>query len=459
MAASLGELFIELGVFADTKELKDFEDKLRKVAKTTNETKDKTKKFNNELASAFKTLRTASLAIAGAIFALNKLTDSLVQSNQEYLNLTRNSDIALGTFQKWNNVGRLFGVKNAAQQIAGLNKRLFELKLTGQGAEGFMLAGINPVGKDANGVMEALRSRVAGLNDTSATYLLEKMGLDPSMLHLLRLSRKEFEELNATTSKYRLSEEQTKQIQAMNMQLEIARIKFQYLKDRAVMGIMPHFVKLIKLFVSAAEGIKAIVGIVVKAINSLPTLAKNILTVAAALGVLKKALMLNPLMAKLSMLFGAIALIADDINHYMNGGGSVIGVIAKTLEDFQENGFFSDDVPLWIQMLVRGADTLLKAYNAWKERQEYLDWKKIKDNDILKPLTPEEIEKLQAKFGRDYIDKTLSNPYIPGSTGVTNNVTNAPQLTMNNTINTTQTGQIIGNELAYAQNVAYSLFA
>lgn len=169
--------------------------------------------------------------------------------------------------------------------------------------------------------------------------------------------------------------------------------------------------------------------------------------------------MLNPLMAKLSMLFGAIALIADDINHYMNGGGSVIGVIAKTLEDFQENGFFSDDVPLWIQMLVRGADTLLKAYNAWKERQEYLDWKKIKDNDILKPLTPEEIEKLQAKFGRDYIDKTLSNPYIPGSTGVTNNVTNAPQLTMNNTINTTQTGQIIGNELAYAQNVAYSLFA
>lgn len=459
MAASLGELFVELGVFADTKELKDFEDKLRKVAKTTNETKDKTKKFNNELTSAFKALRTASLAIAGAIFALNKLTDSLVQSNQEYLNLTRNSDIALSTFQKWNNVGRLFGVKNAAQQIAGLNKRLFELKLTGQGAEGFMLAGINPVGKDANGVMEALRSRVAGLNDTSATYLLEKMGLDPSMLHLLRLSRKEFEELNATTSKYRLSEEQTKQIQAMNMQLEIARIKFQYLKGRAVMGIMPHFVKLIKLFVSVAEGIKTIVGIVVKAINSLPTLAKNILTVAAALGVLKTALMLNPLVAKLSMLFGAIALIVDDINHYMNGGGSVIGVIAKTLEDFQENGFFSDDVPLWIQMLVRGADTLLKAYNAWKERQEYLDWKKIKDNDILKPLTHEEIEKLQAKFGRDYIDKTLSNPYIPGSTGVTNNVTNAPQLTMNNTINTTQAGQIIGNELAYAQNVAYSLFA
>ena len=33
MAASLGELFVELGVFADTKELHEFEKKLEKVNK------------------------------------------------------------------------------------------------------------------------------------------------------------------------------------------------------------------------------------------------------------------------------------------------------------------------------------------------------------------------------------------------------------------------------------------
>ena len=44
--ASLGELFIELGVFADTKELKNFEKKLEKVSKKIKETGKETQKTN-----------------------------------------------------------------------------------------------------------------------------------------------------------------------------------------------------------------------------------------------------------------------------------------------------------------------------------------------------------------------------------------------------------------------------
>ena len=243
MASSLGELFIELGVFADTKELQQFEERLKKVNDTMKKTKDTNNKLSKNLGAFIKGLAGVATAITGAIYAVNKLTDSLVAQNQEFLNLTRNSDIALGTFQKWNNIGRMLGVRNAAQQIASLNQKLFELKLTGQGAEGFILAGINPLGQDAEGVMEQLRNRVAGLDDTAATFLLSRMGIDPSMLHLLRMTREEFEAFNQVTKQYRLSEEQTKQIQALNIQLETARIKLQYLKDRAILLLMPYLVK------------------------------------------------------------------------------------------------------------------------------------------------------------------------------------------------------------------------
>lgn len=259
MASSLGELFIELGVFGNTKELKEFEDKLKRVNKTMQETKNKNETVTKSTKGFLREIRNIALAVTGAIYALSRLSNSLIQSNQEFLNLTRNSDIALGVFQKWNNVGRMFGVKNAAQQLFNLNQRLYELKLTGEGADGFILAGINPLGQDAEGVMEQLRNRVANLDDTTATFLLTRMGLDPTMLHLLRMTREEFEAYNRATSKYRLTEEQSKQLQLMNAQLEIARIKIQYLKDRAILAILPYFIKFMNVVAMTGDKIKQLI--------------------------------------------------------------------------------------------------------------------------------------------------------------------------------------------------------
>lgn len=308
MAANIGEIYVQLGVDADIKPLEDSLKKMKEVVETINEEINANKRLQKylkdlstarneaqknlikqnfakeieaeriqknikagekELAQrkeviantkkAMKGFAGIVTAISAAFYAINKLTDSLVAQNQEFLNLTRNSDIALGTFQKWNNIGRMFGVNNAAQQLANLNQRLFELKLTGEGADGFILAGINPLGADAEGVMEQLRNRIAGLDDTAATFLLNRMGLDPSMLHLLRMTRQEFEAYNEATKKYRLTEEQSKQLQMMNAQLEIAKLKFQYLKDQALLAIMPHLVKFMNVIAAIGDRIKQLI--------------------------------------------------------------------------------------------------------------------------------------------------------------------------------------------------------
>ena len=301
------ETFLDLGVQADGKEVQAFSNSLEKVIKSldtlskkldkavrtinkytnalseqmktqgkalgieeehtdttqenTNATDDNTeatekntierKKQNEEMKKSVQGFIGLVGAITGAITVLNRLTTDLAKSNQAMLNLTRNTDIALSAFQKWDGLGKLFGIDNAEQQLASLNEKIFNLKLTGEGARGFQLAGIMPT--TAEDVLEQLRNRVKGMSDTSATYLLQQMGLNPQMLTLLRMSRGEFEELGQTIKKYQLTEEQRIQIQKLNGQMQLVNIQFQYFKDRAILAIMPHLVKFMQSLARITE--------------------------------------------------------------------------------------------------------------------------------------------------------------------------------------------------------------
>lgn len=345
--SQLGELFIELGVFADTKELEDFEKKLKKVSDKITDTTKKNEKLKSSFAKNIAGLAALGGAIITAAVAVNKLTNDLVRQNQSMLDLTRTTDIALNTFQKWNGIGKLFGVENAAQQLAGLEQRLFELRLTGQGARGFQLAGINPIGLDANGVLEQLRTRVAGMDDTAASYLLNQMGLDPKMLYLLRMGKEEFEELGRVVKRYQLTEDQRADIQKMNVEIQIAIMKLQYFKDRIILAIMPVWSK----FINSIARIANLFGKITKnIINFAYEWRRLLIPLGFGLSKIEKikvlftslSLSLSKLVTKLPIfgraftLLGAvinraflpitgILLLLDDLATYLEGGDSVIG--------------------------------------------------------------------------------------------------------------------------------------
>ncbi len=393
--ASLGELFIELGVVGDTKELdialntmketvqavdKQIQKTQRLIkyrqdlAKATDATekkliksvfadevkKDKllaqkdalnknieaNKNLANGIAGVVKGIGAFVTAIAGAAVAVNKLTNDLVKSNQVFLNLTRTSDIALSSFQKWNSIGKMYGVDNAAQQLEGLNQRLFELRLTGQGARGFQLAGINPTG-DAENVLEQLRDRVSGMSDTSASYLLREMGLDPQMLHLLRIGREEFAALNKEMEKYRLTPEQSKSIQDMNVQLQIANQKLQYFRDKAVLKLMPVWVRIVKSFARVTEFLTKVIkkfkelsvvwhGVIVGIIYGLGHIKPVQMIFKGILSFCNGLVRSIPFVGKFFGKLGSFALKAmlpltllylllDDLATYFDGGDSLIG--------------------------------------------------------------------------------------------------------------------------------------
>lgn len=406
--ASLGELFVELGVVGDVKPLEkalgtmkeavkqiDKEIAANKrllrykndLAKATSESEKKIIKENfvkeiqkektlNEINSTQKVIKgkqelagkISSLvtgigvfvgALAGAGFALNRLTNELVQSNQAMLNLTRTTDIAQSTFQKWGGIGKLLGVEDADQQLAGLNERLFDLMLTGQGARGFQLAGVNPIGQDANGVLEQLRARISGMNDTAASYLLQQMGLDPKMLHLLRMSRAEFEALGQTIQKYQLTPEQSHQIQQMNMQLQIAGLKLKYLKDKAILAIMPYWVKFVESLASVTEflikvatwvnkNIKVwlmLFGVIAKGqvtFTKFGNFFRSLLTVFNTL--ISRIPIFGAAVTRLGSIFAraflpltAAYLVLDDLATYFEGGDSLTGRVINWMQDTGTN--------------------------------------------------------------------------------------------------------------------------
>lgn len=406
--ASLGELFVELGVVGDVKPLEkalgtmkeavkqiDKEIAANKrllrykndLAKATSESEKKIIKENfvkeiqkektlNEINSTQKVIKgkkelagkISSLvtgigvfvgALAGAAFALNRLTNELVQSNQAMLNLTRTTDIAQSTFQKWGGIGKLLGVEDADQQLAGLNERLFDLMLTGQGARGFQLAGVNPIGQDANGVLEQLRARISGMNDTAASYLLQQMGLDPKMLHLLRMSRAEFEALGQTIQKYQLTPEQSHQIQQMNMQLQIAGLKLKYLKDKAILAIMPYWVKFVESLASVTEflikvatwvnkNIKVwlmLFGVIAKGQvtftkfgNFFRGLLQVFNTLIARIPIFGAAVTrLGSIFARAFLPLTAAYLVLDDLATYFEGGDSLTGRVINWMQDTGTN--------------------------------------------------------------------------------------------------------------------------
>lgn len=330
---SIGELFIELGVVGNPEQVEKFNKKIKETAKSMDLTLKSAIKANGglqDLEKGFKAFTTAlkTSAIIGVIKTIDTLTQSLVSSNQAMLDLTRTSDIALGTFQKWGSIGKMLGVNNVEQQLASLSQKLMDLSLGRGDASGFMIAGINPYGQTEEGILEQLRNRVSGLSDTQATWVLNQMGIDPKMLHLLRMSRTEFEELGQTIKKYQLTDEQTKQIQAMNIQLQIAGIKLKYLKDRAILAMMPAWTQFMASLARVTEGLETAVKWVTDFISKSPGLQSALKGVAVALGIIFA--VAHPLLA----LFGALYLIIDDVMAYFNGGRSLTGAFMYKLDDY-----------------------------------------------------------------------------------------------------------------------------
>jgi len=318
--ASVGELFISLGIKADEASLKRVDNGIKSIRNGT-----------IALGAAF----------AGAVVGLDRFVDGSLRGVVALQNLSNQTGLAIEELQKWQQAGQLSNLAISADQIAqsigNVQQNLSQIRL-GQGdITPFQLLGVN-VGQDAFGVLDELRGSIKGLDNATATNLLTQIGLTPDFINILKLSRQEFEELSENTF---LNPKQRENIDRVGTSIKALKLRFIALKDQAVAKIAPQLNELVQQFFSwlkdngdkviniitgFAKGFTLFAQAIGNAFNVLANFISNITGIESGVKALALAFGAITLAMRPMLLgFTALLIILDDIAVYQKGGESLIG--------------------------------------------------------------------------------------------------------------------------------------
>lgn len=373
---NLGELFIELGVVGDVKPLKEALKTLKQTESVANRdiklnqlklklikdvTNATTKEEKSLLSATYVQERRNILqnediektqdAIKGkeslaksigenvkkftafvgagiaAVAVIDRMVSSLLRANQVYINFNRQTGLAIDKLNEYATAGAMvdynLSPESVANSIQSLQSNLAQIRLGQGNIAPYQLLGINPVEQDAFGVLEQLRRSIQGISDIDATNIIQQMGLSPEFISILRLSREEFKQLQDEVFLNSANR------QAMNqyaMQLRKIHLQFNLLKDKALLSILPPFVKFMQY-------IENMVEIWAKLISTLVNFVKastEVQTVLKGIGIALLAIMviIHPVIAA----FTALYLIIEDIAVFFMGGKSFIGLALAGLQ-------------------------------------------------------------------------------------------------------------------------------
>ena len=134
--------------------------------------------------------------IGGYILGVTDQASNAAVSFQKFSNQT---GLSAQELQRWQIVAKQANV--SADAVAGsvknLQSRLATVRLTGQGIKPFQILGISPLG-NAFDILTKLRGRMGEVSPDVFSNLIQEMGLDPSMVNVLKLSDKEFSNFVST---------------------------------------------------------------------------------------------------------------------------------------------------------------------------------------------------------------------------------------------------------------------
>lgn len=350
----IDEIFVALGFKVNYKELDKYE---KKIKKTLNDTKgfakdgkggknlnaflQKFKQFNAVLPKAGGAVAQVSrglsalggvagpvaggvIAVATAIVsttvALDKMAMSLAKNNQLYINFNRQTGLSIDKLNTWAGAAALSDMNLDVQQISSgiqsLQSRLAEIRLTGQGAAEFQMLGISPWNKDAFDVLEQLRGRLGNMDPMLATNFVQKLGLSPEFVTLLRMSGEEFEKLARYSRQFQLSIEDQRALNKYGIEFKKLSMQWKYFGDQVLLKSMPVLFK------------------VSEALTNFAVQYSNMYRAMWKLNVMRYFWeSLGTILKPVGSLLREIWVILEDFAVWIGGGKSVVG---KGLEGFEK---------------------------------------------------------------------------------------------------------------------------
>jgi hypothetical protein len=324
---NIASLFMSLGINVDDKGLGKLQGKI------------------NALPSAVLNLKTAFVALTA--IGIDKFVESTVDGVVALENFNKQTDLAIDKLQKWQVASQLSDITLKPEQVTAgiqaLQKNLTKLKF-GQGdVSGFQILGIDPIGKDAFQVLEELRDKIKGLDNATAVNFIERIGLNPQFINVLRTSREEFNQLS--NMKF-LSAKQRENIVKLGTAITKLKIEFKLMKDQIIANLMPAWEVLMEVAGRMSRGLFGLLDLFSKA-----TTTVKIFTAAMA------ALLLS--MIPYALPFTALLIAVDDFLTYLEGGESIIGNFIEWLKKMG-NSIYDE----WLKPLEEVFDKIDK-FNEW----------------------------------------------------------------------------------------------
>ena len=242
----LGELFIELGVVGDTKELSKA---LKQMKKAEGVTKTR-QKIEKQLGRSLKanevnviknayalgnmvtTTMKVAAAIGGTVIALDRMAQSMIRVNQSFVGFSHQTGISINKANKFvSALGLLAGTKSESVlgDMTNLSQALFKIPMGEGDTKIFQMMGFNPLGMKTDQLLMQLRAQAKAnkYNEEQLTYIVDSLGLSRDWVELLTASSDLFERIMKDSEGLQLSEEQRLKLQELSYQNRLQHAKLE----------------------------------------------------------------------------------------------------------------------------------------------------------------------------------------------------------------------------------------
>jgi hypothetical protein len=248
---NIGKVFSSLGESLNNKGLKDFGGKFDEVA-------DAAGAVITPILGVVQGVIKVGAVVAATTFAIDRMTVSLLKNNQAFINFQRQTGLSMGKSADIMQAGMLSDInmkpETIMQSMQAVQSNLSQIPLGKGNIEPFQLLGISPLGKDANQIFDDLREAIKGLDDMTATNIIQEMGFSPEMITVLRMTNEEL----AQTQQLMLSPQQRTALQGYSTELRKIHMGFELLKDKALIAILPYLIEFERSWLNISKAFKPI---------------------------------------------------------------------------------------------------------------------------------------------------------------------------------------------------------
>ena len=217
----------EAALKVETQSLRNLEIQQRMEIKTS-------KEADRQRGISAQGLRNFLIGVTAVSYSIAKLTSATRNQVMAYRDFAFQTGMPLSKLQSLEAAAARVAPNLTGQRIASelttLQQNLTNIEFGQGNIFPYQLLGISATTKDATKIVDGLRNAISGLSNARAINLIERMGLSRDWLYILRMSREEFEKINAVM----LSDKQIKVTTQMSLAFNQLKFSLGNLRNQLV---------------------------------------------------------------------------------------------------------------------------------------------------------------------------------------------------------------------------------